>query len=171
MNEPKFLKYIDGISRWIGVTTAWLMLVLVLELVYDTVARYAFNAPTIWSFDISYMLYSLMFMLGGAYTLLDKEHIRVDMFYEKFSRRWKSIVNILGYLLFYFPVMAGMLYYGILFTNDSWQLLEHCTKSYWSPPVYHFKALIPITAVLMLLQGGAEFIRAITGLMSKEEEL
>lgn len=171
MDAPKFLKFIDGISRRVGEATAWLMLVLVLELVYDTVARYVFNSPTIWSFDISYMLYSLLFMLGGAYTLLDKEHVRVDMFYEKFSPRGKAIVDILGYLLFYFPAIGGMLVWGILFANESYQLLEHATKSYWSPPIYPFKALIPVTALLMLLQGGAEFIRAIANLKLTEKEL
>ncbi|MCF8049674.1 MAG: TRAP transporter small permease subunit [Desulfobacterales bacterium] len=171
MKIQKFLNLVDSISKWTGTAVSWLMLVLVLELVYDTVARYVFNAPTIWSFDISYMLYSILFMIGGAYTLLVQEHIRVDMFYEKFSKKKKALVDIIGYLLFFFPAIGGMFVFGILFTHESWAIGEHCTKSYWSPPVYHFKTVIPIAAFLLLLQGIAEFIRSIIDLTEKDKEL
>jgi len=142
------------------------MIILVFELVYDTIARYVFNAPTKWSFDVSYMLYSLLFMLGGAYTLLDKEHIRVDILYNNFSKRKKAIADIIGYILFFFPAIGGIFVYGIIFAHDSWSILEHCTKSYWSPPIYPFKSLISIGVFFLLLQGIAEFIRAILDLTS-----
>lgn len=170
MKTNRFLKSADAISKWTGTAVAWLMLVLVLELVYDTIARYAFNSPTIWSFDISYMLYAVIFMIGGAYTLQVGGHIRVDMFYEKFSRRKKAIVDILGYLLFFFPAIGGMIIFGIISVHESWKICEHCTISYWSPPLWHFRTVIPIGASLLFLQGVAEFIRAISDLSPQEKE-
>ena len=170
MKTKKFLKFVDASSRWTGTTISWLMIILVTELVYDTVARYVFNAPTKWSFDISYMLYSAIFMIGGAYTLLVGEHIRVDMFYERFSKRKRAIIDILGYLFFFFPTIGGMIVFGIIFVHESWQINEHCTISYWSPPLWHFKTIIPIGASLLFLQGIAEFIRALSELGQKEKE-
>ena len=98
---------------WSGKAVAWLMLPLVFELVYDSIARYAFNAPTIWSYDISYMLYGILFMIGGAYALLEESHIRIEVFYTSFSKRGKAITDAIGYLLFFFPSIGILFYYGI----------------------------------------------------------
>jgi len=164
-----FIKHVDRFSEWSGKAVAWTILFLVGELVYDSVARYAFNAPTVWSFDISYMIYSLLFMLGGAYTLLIDEHIRIDLIYKKVSLRTRAAIEIIGYLVLFFPVMAALVYFGIGFTIDSWRILEHQTLSYWGPPIYPFKALIPVAAILLLLQGIAQFIRSLLFIVKGEE--
>jgi TRAP-type mannitol/chloroaromatic compound transport system permease small subunit len=170
VNPSKLLTYIDRISNWTGNAISWLMLALVLEIVYDTIARYAFGAPTIWSFDISYMLYGSMFMLGGAYTLFKGEHIRVDLLYSNISERSKAIIDILGYCVFFFPPVCGLFVYGILFTVDSWKLMEHSNISYWRPPIYHYKSIIPVSAFLILMQGIVQFIRSISVVIAKRKE-
>ena len=151
-----FMKNADRVSGWPGKTAAWLMLPLILELVYDTVARYIFNAPTVWSFDISYMIYAILFMLGGAYTLRDEEHIRIEFLYERFSKRGQAFLDVICYLVFFFPPMLALLYFGIEFAADSWKILEHSTVSYWSPPLYHFKIVIPIGAFLLFLRKSSQ---------------
>lgn len=164
-----FGRFVDGLSVWSGKAVAWLMLPLVFELVYDTVARYLFNAPTIWSFDVSYMLSSVLFMIGGAYALLDEAHIRIEVFYQTFSDRGKALADTIGYLIFFFPSIGVLFYFGILFTAEAWQSNEHGLSSYWSPPLYHFKAVIPLAASLLLLEGMGKFIRAISTIIRGKE--
>ena len=88
----KFSKFVNWLSTWSGKAAAWLMLPLVFELVYDTVFRYCFNAPTIWSYDVSYMLSGVLFMVGGAYTLQEEGYIRIEIFYQKFTKKEKTSV-------------------------------------------------------------------------------
>lgn len=154
-------KFIDRLSIWTGKAVAWLGLILILELVYDTAARYIFNAPTEWSYDISYMLYGTMFMIGASYTLLLDEHVRIGVFYDRVSRRNKAIINVVGYIIFFFPVTISLLYYGAEFAITSWKMTEHSGVSMWSPPIYPFKTIIPVTAFLLLLQGSVEFVRSL----------
>jgi len=154
-------KFIDRLSKWVGKASAWLIPILIAELVYDTIARYLFNAPTAWSYDISYMLYGAAFMGGASYTLLLDEHVRIEVIYEKVSRRSRAIIDAIGYVVFFFPSMGALLYFGTEFTIKSWKLLETSGESMWSPPIYPFKTIIPITALLLIFQGIIEFVRCL----------
>jgi TRAP-type mannitol/chloroaromatic compound transport system permease small subunit len=154
-------KFIDRLSTWSGKAVAWLCLILVLELVYDTIARYGFNAPTEWSYDISYMLYGTMFMIGAAYTLLLDEHVRIGVLYDRVSARSKAIINIVGYLIFFFP--------GTDYALKSWKIMEHSGVSMWSPPIYPFKTVIPVATFLLLLQGIVEFVRSLISFTKGEK--
>ena len=163
-------KSIDNISEFVGKTVAWLIPILILELVYDTLARYVFNSPTAWSYDISYMLYGAAFMGGASYTLLLNEHVRIEIIYERTSRKTRAMIDAAGYLLFFFPSMACLLYFGALFTLKSWELHETSGISMWSPPIYPFKATIPVTAFLLILQGSVQFARCLGSIAKKEKE-
>ncbi len=99
----KLLKVIDAVSEWSGKLAAWMIIPMVGGVTYEVVARYAFNAPTAWAYDLTYMLYGSLFMLGAAYTLRKGGHIRTDFFYENFSIRTKGIIDASGYLFFFFP--------------------------------------------------------------------
>jgi TRAP-type mannitol/chloroaromatic compound transport system permease small subunit len=164
----EFVQKVNSISAWSGKAVAWLILPLVLELVYDTVSRYLFNAPTVWSYDLSYMLSGALFMIGGAYTLLSERHIRIEIFYTNFSPRGKAIADVIGYLVFFFPCVGALVYFGVEYAAESWLSQEKSLSSYWSPPVYHFKSLIPLAASLLLLQGLAKFIEAWSVILHKE---
>jgi TRAP-type mannitol/chloroaromatic compound transport system permease small subunit len=156
------MKVIERISEWAGKGVAWLVPVLILELVYDTVARYLFNAPTEWSYDISYMLYGAIFMLGCAYTLQIDKHVRIETIYGKLSRRSKALIDAICYLIFFFPVMGSMIYFGGIFALKSWKLLEAGGDSMWQPAIYPFKTVLPLAASLLMLQGIVEFIRCVS---------
>ena len=156
-----FSKIIDRISIAAGKVSAWLIPILIAELIYDTLARYLFNAPTAWSYDISYMLYGTAFMGSASYTLLYDEHVRIEVFYEKVSSRARALIDAICYILFFFPSMGALLYFGIDFTIKSWKLLETSGESMWSPPIYPFKTIIPIAALLLILQGIVQFSRCV----------
>ena len=157
----RLLRVIDSISEWSGRTVSWLVLVLTLVLGYEIVMRYVFNAPTKWAFDISYMLGGSYFMLGEAYTLLKKRHVRIDIFYMRFSPRKQALVDVAFYVLFFFPLWGGLLYALIPYVYLSWVIGERSMQGYWMPILYPFKTVMPVAVFLFLLQGVADFLRSV----------
>ncbi len=157
MNRLLFL--VDEISTWVGKTAGWAILILTMTTSYEVFARYMFGAPTEWAFDASYMLYGTLFMLAGAYTLSRNAHVRGDFLYRSWSPRTQAKLDLVLYLLFFFPGMLAFIYAGYNFAKFSWMMNEHSSASPNGPPVYHFKTLIPITGVLMVLQGVVEVVR------------
>ncbi len=159
------MELINRINKWVGKGAAWLVPILILELVYDTVARYVFNAPTAWSYDISYMLYGSIFMLGAAYTLQIDKHVRIETFYGKMSRKGKALIDAICYVLLFFPAVGSLIYFGGVFALKSWKLLEAGGDSMWQPAIYPFKTVLPVAAILLMLQGIVEFIHCVTFLI------
>jgi TRAP-type mannitol/chloroaromatic compound transport system permease small subunit len=155
------LQAVDKLSEWIGKGVAWLIPLLILELVYDTAARYLFNTATGWSYDVSYMLYGAIFMLGASHTLVRDGHVRIEIIYHRVSPRARALIDALGYLLLYLPAMGALLYFGLGFALKSWRMGETSGASMWSPPIYPFKAVLPLAAFLLLLQGTVNLIRCL----------
>lgn len=154
------VRVIDTLSEWSGRVFAWMIIPLMVALTYEVFARYLFRAPTVWALDVSYMLYGSLFMLGAAYTLLKGGHIRTDFFYEKWSPRTQGRVDALLYLLFFFPGMFFFFWMGGQEAWQSWSIGERSDVSPWRPIVYPFKTVIPVTALLLLIQGVSEFIKS-----------
>ena len=100
-------------------------------------------------------------MLGEAYTLLKKRHVRIDIFYNRFSERKKALIDIIFYLIFFFPLWIGLLYAMIPYVYLSWVTGERSMQGYWMPILYPFKTVMPVGIFLFLLQGIAEFIRSV----------
>lgn len=157
----KIIRVIDSISEWSGKIVCWLVLIFTLVLGYEIVMRYAFNAPTKWAFDISYMLGGTYFWLGEGYTLLKKKHVRIDIFYRTFSARKQALVDIFFSLIFFFPLWGILLYELIPYVYLSWTTDERSMQGYWMPILYPFKTVMPVGAALLLLQGIAELMRSI----------
>ncbi len=157
----KLLHTIDAVSEYSGKAIAWLVLLLTVVLCYEVVMRYAFNAPTKWAFDMSYMLGGSYFILGQAYTLQKRKHVRIDLFYTLFAPRTKAALEIFFYLLFFFPLFGLLLYHLIPYVYFSWIMQERSMQGYWMPILYPFKTVMPVGVFLLLLQGLAEFLRAV----------
>lgn len=149
----------DEISTWVGKTIGWCILVLTLTTSYEVFMRYLFLAPTEWAFDVSYMLYGTLFMLAGAYTLARNGHVRGDFLYRAWEPRTQAKWDLVLYLLFFFPGMLAFIYSGWGFAKLSWLMNERSAASPNGPIVWPFKWLIPITGVLMVMQGIVETIR------------
>jgi TRAP-type mannitol/chloroaromatic compound transport system permease small subunit len=161
---PRFraaVETIDGIANWTGIATAWLIVPMTLAVTWEVVARHFFRAPTIWAFDVTYMLYGTHFMLGTAYTLMRIGHVRTDMLYQKWSIRRQNWIDAMGYLFFFFPAMLFFLYYGGTEAWHAWEIGETSDASPWRPIVYPFKAVIPLTALLLIVQGAGEFMKSL----------
>ena len=161
------VQLIDRFTEWTGIVTAWLMVPLVAAVTYEIVARYAFAAPTIWSFELTYMLYGAMFMLGAAYALRVGAHIRTDFFWERWSARTRGIIDSVAYVVFFFPGILLFLWVG---WDEAWyayEMQELSEQTPWRPVLWPLKAAIPLAAALLLLQGCSELAKslyaAITG--------
>lgn len=156
------VRFIDStVGEWSGRIFAWLAIPLVGGLTYEVIARYVFRAPTVWAYDLTYMLYGSHFMLGAAYTLYKGGHIRTDIFYGKWSPRRQGLIDSTLYLLLFFPGMIFFLMMGLEEARHSWSLLEASDASPWRPPLYPFKTVIPIAAFLLLVQGLSEFLKSL----------
>ncbi len=155
-----FVRGIDTVAIWSGRLFCWLAIPLVLGLTYEVIARYLFHAPTIWAFDVTYMLYGSHFMLGAAYTLYRGGHIRTDIFYQNWSVRTRGLVDAGLYLFFFFPGMIFFFWMGLQEALHAIDIREVSDQSPWRPPLYPFKTVIPIAAALLMVQGTSEFLKA-----------
>ncbi|MCX8118040.1 MAG: TRAP transporter small permease subunit [Desulfobacterota bacterium] len=152
---------IDRISLWSGTKAAWLILPLIFGLTYEVISRYLFKAPTIWAYDLAYMLYGSHFMLGAAFTLFKKGHIRTDIFYDKWSPKKQGTVDALLYIFFFFPGIALFFVASLEEAIHSWSLWERSEVGAWRPPIFPFKTVIPLTALFLLVQGVSELIKSL----------
>ncbi|WXJ83121.1 hypothetical protein MHLNE_24970 [Moorella humiferrea] len=147
----------------------WLIIPMCLALSYEVLVRYVFSSPTVWAYDVTFMLYGTHFMLGAAYTLLTQGHIRTDFLYRFFSLRTRALIDAFFYGLFYFPGLLVFLWIGWKFTVQSWVLKERIVTSPWLPPVYPLKTVIPIALILLLIQGISELGKCIYTIIYNEE--
>ena len=150
---------LDVVARTAGKAVAWLILPMVGSLVWEVVARYFFSAPTVWAYDMTFMLYGTFFMLGSAWTLQRGGHIRTDVYYGKWSHRTQARVDLVCYLVLFFPAMLVFFWLGAEYFWKSFQQNERIVTSPWLPIVWPFKFTMPLSAVLLLLQGVAECLR------------
>src|SRR6188508_2740305 len=161
MNVQGVLHTIDGISTWVGKAFAWLMVILMTVVCVEVFKRYFLNAPTAWIFDLDNMLYGTLFMLCGAYTLAQNAHVRGDFLYSSMRPRTQAGLDLVLYIVFFLPGIAALAYAGWDYAALSWRINEHSNVTADGPPVYHFKAMIPLAGILLLLQGSAEIARCV----------
>ncbi len=162
---------IQWIDRWTDRTGHLVMLTfipMILGAVYEVIARYVFNSPTSWSTDVTFMANGTMFMLGGAYALMKGAHVRTDIFWDKFSARTKGRIDLITYLLFFLPTMA--LIFAISFGDAlrAFDIQERSNAGLWQPILWPFRAVIPLTALLLFMQGLSEGLKSYWAVLTNE---
>src|SRR5215471_2309309 len=161
MNVQRLLYTADRISTWAGKATAWLIISLTVVVCVEVFKRYILNAPTSWIFDAENMMYGTLFMMCGAYTLAQNAHVRGDFLYSSMRPRLQASLDLVLYIAFFIPGILGLIYAGYDYARESWLIGEHSNVTSEGPPVYQFKAVIPIAGVLVMMQGWAEILRCI----------
>lgn len=150
---------LDAATDRFGAAVSWLSLALVLITGLVVLLRYAFNwAPIALQESMTY-LHASLFMLGAAYSLKHDKHVRVDVFYRKFSQRQKAWVDIGGTLLLLFPTCLFSLFICWPYVADSWSILERSVEGNGLPFIYLLKTLLLIQPFLLILQGCVEIMR------------
>ena len=154
------LRIIDTFTDLTGSIFAWMSVPLVLAVAYEVTARYAFNAPTVWSYDVTYMLYGALFMLGAAYALHKGAHIRTDFFWENFTPRTKGLIDSISYVVFFFPSLTALGIIGYFEASYALSINETSDQTPWRPILWPFKFIVPIACGLLIIQGFSEFLKS-----------
>lgn len=172
---------IDRFSAWTGKGAAWLVLLMTLLISWDVVMRYVSKpvctqgsavgflcepVRTLWftyfySYDMTYYLYAILFMIGGAYALSRGQHLRGDVFYRLWPVRVQATIDVVLYIVAFFPGILALVAVGAQWAQASWLIQEKSFTTQAAPPIYPLKTIIPIAGALMALQGIAETIRAL----------
>jgi TRAP-type mannitol/chloroaromatic compound transport system permease small subunit len=161
---PAFYAAIRGIDRFSdlsGRLIALSMLLLMGIITYEVFARYLFNAPTVWVYETSNMINGAAFMLGCGYALFKGAHVRTDIYWERFSERKKGTIDLLSYLLLFFPSMLTLLAISI---DDAWYSVvvgERSQESIFRAIMWPFRSSIPLAALLFVVQGVSEALKCV----------
>jgi TRAP-type mannitol/chloroaromatic compound transport system permease small subunit len=149
--------FTDVTGKLVGLSMAFLMAIIT----YEVCARYHFNAPTVWVFETSNMTNGAAFMLGCGYALLKGAHVRTDIFWEQYSERRKGIIDLISYLVLFFPSMMTLMVISI---DDAWlsyTIGERSQESTWRAIMWPFRATIPLAALLFMIQGISEALKCL----------
>lgn len=152
---------ITTLNRWIFQATVWLMAIVVPVMLYEVVARYFFNAPTVWGMELAVLLFGPYFLLGGPYLLHLKGHVALDVARQRLSPAWQRRLDLVN-----FPIIvlfcAILLYFSAPAAYSAFMYRE-TSFSAWNPPIWPVKAAVPLALALMLLQAVVEFLRTLFG--------
>lgn len=174
----RLIRWIDTCSEWMGRLVMWLTTGMMLITVYNVTERYAFGHNTTYLIELNWHFYSLIFLLGAAYTFKHDGHVRVDLLYHRMKPRAKAWVNLLGTLLFLLPFCGVVIYTSLASTRGfefslvglSWRTLEGSPDPGGLPARYLLKSALPLGFFLLALQGVAEVLRNVLFLKTRDEE-
>ncbi|KAE8437872.1 MULTISPECIES: TRAP transporter small permease subunit [Halomonadaceae] len=156
---PAFIGALDRASEWFGRTLAWLIIIMMLIQFAIVLLRYMFSINSIFMQELVMYMHASVFMLAAAYTFRHDGHVRVDIFYRGMTPRRQALVNIVGILLLMIPVMLFVIASSYGYVANSWRIMETSSDYGGIPAVFALKTLIPVFAVLMILQGLIEVVR------------
>ncbi len=165
----RIIRPLEKISKYAGWGVSLLAIPMLAALIYVVVARYVFNKPTIWSYEITYMIYGTHFLIGSAFTLLIKGHIRIDVFYSQLPVRGRALIDTLGYLIIFFPVMILLVFSALEVAQEAYRTAEVSQFTPWQPILWPFKSAMFVGFILLCLQGLSELLKALGSLVSGRE--
>ncbi len=160
---------IDRVNGAAGRVAAWAALFIVLTQFLVVLLRYVFGVGSIWLSESIMYGHAVLFMLAAAWTLQAGGHVRVDVFYETAGPRAKAWIDLLGALMLLLPFMAVLMWFALPYVSRSWAILERSRETSGIPAVFLLKSLIPLFALMMLLQGVAQAIRAADALSRQRD--
>ncbi len=166
----RFANFVDWLNEQVGRFAAWFTTILVLVICVDVLFRYLFQETAVWIVELEWHLFSLIFLLSGGYALKHNKHVRVDLFYAKFSERDKALLNLFGTVVFLIPWCLVLMYYAYQFAALSFMDGEGSPNPGGLPARYIIKSVIVIGLFLLLLQGLAIAARSYLVLQKPEEE-
>lgn len=155
---------IDGMSLVFDRIAQVFLILLTLVMVVEVVCRYVFNAPTLWAFDVSYMLNGAIFALGAAYTLRKNGHIRIDAVSQCFPQRWRDLIEVAFFLVLFVPCLGAITYYGLDKALEAYMTDELEQMSAWAPKVWPFLAALSIGLLALCVQSTLHALRVLVRL-------
>jgi len=165
----RILSLIDSMNEWVGKTASYLILVLAVIVGYEIVMRYGFNRPTIWVNELSAMLFGTVMIIGGAFTARYNGHVGMDIVYNRLSVRKRAVLDVISFFLLFLPLLGVLVWKGGASAWKSVMMLEH-DSSQWGPPLYPIRIILPLGALLFLLQAAAKLVRDLIVLFGWDKE-
>lgn len=156
----KILLFVDRLSTLAGQVFAWAIVALTALISWEVFSRYALNTPHAWVLDAQIMLYGVLFMMAGAYTLAKEGHVRGDVLYGFFPPRLQAGIDLVLYLVFFIPGIFALSWAGLTFAEESYAI-DETTFSPEPLPLWPFKFFIPAAGFGLLLQGLVEIVRCL----------
>ena len=147
-----YIEFSNRLIEWWGSKVSWLTVILVLVICYDVVMRYLFNSSSVAIYEIEWHIFALIFLLGAAYALKHDRHVRVDVFYSRFSPKVKAVVNLIGTVFLLMPFCWILIVEGIDLVANSLRLSESSPDPGGLPARYLIKAAIPLGFTLLFIQ-------------------
>ncbi len=147
------LDYINKITGAFGFLAALLVIPLAGIVVYEIGMRFIFNLPTVWVYDVSWLIFGAMFLLGGAYTLREDRHVRVDIIFRLFPKKMQKFIELAFFLAVLLPMSGALVWRGIIFALVAYQGNEMLSTTLFVFPAWRAKVFIPIGFSLLFLQG------------------
>lgn len=163
----KILSVIDAISEWSGKIVSALIVILALIIGYEVVVRYVFKSPTLWVHELSTMIFGTFIIIGGAFTALKDSHVNMDLVHRSLGTRSQAFLDTLTFFIA-LAFMLTLLWFGGKSAIKSVMTLEHASTQ-WAPPLYPFRLMLPLGALLLTLQLIAKFIRNLRTLIRGKE--
>lgn len=149
---------IERLSTGVGIFAACLMVPLVLATCYEVFARYAFQAPTVWAYEIGYTLTGAHFLLGMAFALKSGAHIRIDVFSGHFTRRTRALIDLVGYAVV-LPLTVWLALHLMRYFWAGFSSGERSGQSALNMPVWPFRAVFVVAFLMLALQVTAEVLK------------
>lgn len=166
MSIQSLLHGIDQLSKSVGHAFAWCIVILTVGTTYEVFVRYVLNDPTSWAFDMSFILYGGLFLMSGAYALSRGAHVRGDIFYRLMPPRVQGSLELVLYVIFFFPGVIALMYSGWSYGTESMRIGEVSVNSPVGVPIWQLKMIIPAAGALLALQGIAEMLRCVVCIRS-----
>lgn len=163
----KIVNHINQFTEKTGQWISWISLLLVVLIGIDVVLRYVFSWSSSANQELEWHLFATLFLLGSAYTLRYDKHVRVDVFYSRFSEKRKAWVNLIGTLIFLIPFCLVIIKTSIPFTHDAWVISESSAEPGGLPHRFLIKSTIPIGALLLLVQAIAQGLSALSSILKQ----
>ena len=157
----RIIAALEAVTRSAGYLAALVIVPLTLATCYEVFARYLFNAPTIWAFELGYTLMGVHFLLGGALTLQRQSHVRIDLIYGQLGRRKQAMIDLVLYLALIVPCLILLSDRLIDYAVHAYNSGERSGNSAWNPVIWPFRAVIAASFVLLLMQVVAEVLKAV----------
>jgi TRAP-type mannitol/chloroaromatic compound transport system permease small subunit len=151
---------IDAFTRWTGKRLAWLILVAIIISAVNAIIRKGFDVSSNSWLELQWVLFGIVFLLCSPWTLLDNEHIRIDIVNNLFSKRWRDIIDVIGHVFFLVPLCIVMIITGGPFFMRSVEVNEQSGNA-GGLPQWPAKSLIIIGFAFLLVQGISELIKRI----------
>lgn len=165
----QFLRFNESLQEIAGKISAWLCSLLVLVICADVFTRYLLNISFVALQELEWHLFAVIFLLAAGYTLRNGEHVRIDVFYQRYSERKKLKLNLWGSALLLIPFAWVMIYYSYDFLMASLSVSERSPEAAGLPARYILKAFIPVSMIVLIIEGLAQFTESFIRLKEKGE--